>query len=471
MESKNNKVESPMLSDSKATGLNEAQFTPVPADRLNIVFSIFYLLGLGTLLPWNFFITAQGYWSYKFRDVSADHGAVSMSNSTLFQNNSGLLANETFSSNSTDSSGSSAHLTDLQRTFTSYLSVASMVPNTIFLMLNTILSRRIPQKIRLVVSLVLVIALFIVTVVMVKVDTDSWQKQFFAFTLFTVVLINMNTAIFQGALFGLGGVFPVQITQAIMNGQALGGIFASVANILSIIGGSSAVDSAFGYFIAAVVTLIISVIAYINLPKFVRHLIYIYPCKGIEMSSISNRSKNVPFWHIFLKIKVYAISVCLVFTVTLSVFPAVTAMVKSSNNDNDSDWNQKFFLPVGCFLMFNVGDYTGRMLAGWFHLPNSRIPLILILTLLRAVFIPLFLFSNTDNKYFTVLMFDHDAYYLLFMIAFSVSGGYLASQAMIHGPKEAEMEHQEAAGSMMAFFLGLGLMLGAALSNGFVRLI
>lgn len=30
-----------------------------PTDRLNIIYMIFYLLGMTTLLPWNFFITAE----------------------------------------------------------------------------------------------------------------------------------------------------------------------------------------------------------------------------------------------------------------------------------------------------------------------------------------------------------------------------------------------------------------------------
>lgn len=445
MSEEKKQISSPMLTGEKAVQLNDAGFTPVPRDRLNIVYSIFYLLGLGTLLPWNFFITAQGYWMYKFRDMTIVNGT----------------------------NVTSTQRSELQVTFNSYLSVAAMVPSTIFLILNTILSRRISQKLRLVVSLILIIVFFIVTVVMVQLDTDSWQKPFYAFTLFTVVIINCNTAIFQGAVFGLGGVFPSEITQAIMNGQALGGIFASVANIVSILGGSSPQDSAFGYFLAAVAILIVSLGAYLSLPKFEYFNFYAtqQSAKGIELSPVSNRSKNVPFLHIFNKIKIHAISVTIVFLVTLSVFPAIAALVQSTDIDQGGDWNVKYFIPVGCFLIFNVGDYVGRTLAGWFHLPKSRVPLVLILSLVRIVFIPLFLFCNANPKKYTYTLFNHDAWYLLFMMLLSVSGGYLASQAMIHGPKDVEMEHQEAAGSMMAFFLGLGLMLGAALSNGFVLLI
>ena len=42
-----------------------------PRDRFNAVYLVFYLLGMGTLLPWNFFISVNSYWDYKFRDVNA----------------------------------------------------------------------------------------------------------------------------------------------------------------------------------------------------------------------------------------------------------------------------------------------------------------------------------------------------------------------------------------------------------------
>ena len=40
-----------------------------PVDRRKIVYVIFVWLGVGTLLPWNFFITANAYWNHKFRTV------------------------------------------------------------------------------------------------------------------------------------------------------------------------------------------------------------------------------------------------------------------------------------------------------------------------------------------------------------------------------------------------------------------
>lgn len=45
----------------------------IPADhRLSTRFVtfVFFCLGMATLLPWNFFISVNSFWDYKFRDVN-----------------------------------------------------------------------------------------------------------------------------------------------------------------------------------------------------------------------------------------------------------------------------------------------------------------------------------------------------------------------------------------------------------------
>ena len=42
-----------------------------PSDRYHAVYLVFYLLGMATLLPWNFFISVSSFWDYKFRDVNS----------------------------------------------------------------------------------------------------------------------------------------------------------------------------------------------------------------------------------------------------------------------------------------------------------------------------------------------------------------------------------------------------------------
>jgi hypothetical protein len=51
---------------------NEAETKKVdsgPEDPRRFAYIVFYWLGIGTLLPWNFFITVNDYWNYKLRTV------------------------------------------------------------------------------------------------------------------------------------------------------------------------------------------------------------------------------------------------------------------------------------------------------------------------------------------------------------------------------------------------------------------
>lgn len=54
---------------------------------------------------------------------------------------------------------------------------------------------------------------------------------------------------------------------------------------------------------------------------------------------------------------------------------------------------------------------------------------------LRVFFVPLFMLCNVQPRYYLPVLFSHDAWYIIFMIVFSFSNGYLASLCMCFGPK------------------------------------
>ncbi len=66
---------------------------------------------------------------------------------------------------------------------------------------------------------------------------------------------------------------------------------------------------------------------------------------------------------ILLKTLPYALALFLTFGVTLACFPAITALVVSTDSGpagSGSKWANVYFIPVACFLLFNLGDYFGR---------------------------------------------------------------------------------------------------------------
>ncbi|KAG8950066.1 hypothetical protein FRC00_007876, partial [Tulasnella sp. 408] len=96
----------------------------------------------------------------------------------------------------------------------------------------------------------------------------------------------------------------------------------------------------------------------------------------------------------------YNIAVGYVFIVTLSIFPPITASIRSTNPVPETG-RISIFSPILFtslhFLVFNIGDYVGRALCSnpRVHISSGR--RLLTLSALRTIFIPLFLACNVQR--------------------------------------------------------------------------
>ncbi|XP_017772160.1 PREDICTED: equilibrative nucleoside transporter 3 [Nicrophorus vespilloides] len=420
---------------------------PEPNDKFNLAYIIFYLLGMTTLMPWNFFITADDYWMYKFRDVN--------NNFTNLMKNDGKR-------------------TPMQAEFPSYLSVASSTPNIAFLLLTTILSQRISLQFRILGSLSCMLILFIITTVFVKVNTDEWQQTFFLLTLCSVVLLNAFSAILSGSIFGIIGKFSPKYITATVGGQALGGIFAAIAQIVSLAIGISSQFSAFVYFMIGNLMILVSLVSYVVLSRTVFFKYHISEKTGITVNEFQtelSRPRIVNYSTILRKIWTYGVSVFLVFTITLSIYPGVSVLIESEDKSSGSAWTNTYFVPVVSYLLFSTGDYTGRLLAGYFQKPKKG-KWIIVINLMRIVFIPLLLFCNAQPRHSNLpVLLNKDYYYITVITLFSISNGYLANLSVICAPRIVDQHEKETASSMMTVFMGVGLGLGSAIGLLIVKLI
>ncbi|XP_052383325.1 equilibrative nucleoside transporter 1-like isoform X4 [Oncorhynchus keta] len=429
-----------------------------PKDKNNGVWLIFFMLGLGTLLPWNFFMTATMYFSSRLRD-----------HSQMGTNLSG---------NGTGAEGNNRSL--LEAKFNNVMTLCAMVPLLAFTCLNSVLHQRIPQKFRIMGSLAVILVVFLLTAILVKIEMAPLP--FFTLTMIKIVIINSFGAILQGSLFGMAGQLPTKYTTPIMSGQGLAGTFAAFSMICAISSGSEINDAAFGYFITACVVILLAIISYVVLPKLEFYQYY-KTQSGNRISDEENKldllkkenaaetkpvfkkgeeEQNVSMLTIFKKIWVLALSVCFAFTITIGTFPAVTVDVKSTIADGGT-W-ELYFIPVCCFLLFNLSDWVGRSLTAVCMWPGKDSKLVPILLVARVIFVPLFMLCNVQPRYNLPIFFEHDAWFIVFMIVFAFSNGYLASLCMCFGPKKVAAHEAETAGAIMAFFMSLGLALGASLS-------
>ena len=88
----------------------------------------------------------------------------------------------------------------------------------------------------------------------------------------------MASAVLTGGLFGMLGKFSAAYISAASSGQSLGGIFAAVAEILSLWLGASPQLSAFVYFMVANVFLVVSIVCYLVLIRAVSQCTLIFLC-------------------------------------------------------------------------------------------------------------------------------------------------------------------------------------------------
>ncbi|XP_033932966.1 equilibrative nucleoside transporter 1-like isoform X1 [Pseudochaenichthys georgianus] len=419
-----------------------------PKDKYFGVWLIFFMLGLGTLLPWNFYMNATVYFTSRLKDSPLEES----------------------SANQTEAPGERSAL---EASFNNVMTLCAMLPLLLCTCLTSLLHRLVSQRLRVLGSLLVIMFVFIATAVFVRVPLEPLA--FFCVTMAKIVTINSFGAVLQGSLFGMAGLLPASYTTPVMSGQGLAGSFAAFAMICAIASGSDLPDAAFGYFITACVVIFLSILCYILLPKLEFFQFYqeknrkpspensviLMNPEGDGESADRSGQQDVSIVKIFKKIWLLALSVCFTFTVTIGTFPAITADTKSTLARGS--W-ERYFIPVSCFLLFNLSDWAGRSLTAFCMWPPSDSRILPVSIISRLVFPPLFMLCNVRPRQNLPVFFLHDGWFILFMVLFAFSNGYLASLCMCFGPKKVLPHEAETAGAVMAFFLSLGLALGAGLS-------
>lgn len=410
-----------------------------PEDSYNLVYFIFFLMGIGSLLPWNFFITAKHYWIYKF-------------------------------SNNTEHSSGEEQSSDLSNYFESYLAIASAVPSVVCLMLNYVLVNRLSPNMRILSSLFVMLLVFVITTVLVKVDVSDCRMEFFTGTLVSVAVISGASNIFTGSMFGISGQFPMRISQALISGQAMGGTLSAVVSIVDLAVANDVTISALAYFLTADIFILLCIISYyLLLPKlaYSRHYMLesTHNNPGVMSEGGSAASTVPPLKPILQKTWVLGLSVFYVFFVSIMVFPAVSSGIQSVEKDSGNPWTTTYFVPLTSFLLYNFADFCGRQATAWLQVPGPTSRVLPALVLCRSIIVPFLMFCNYQpREHLHTVLFDHDVYPVVFNCLLGLSNGYLGTLPMIYGPKVVPRELAEATGVVMSFCLTVGLAFGSAAS-------
>ncbi|KAM9857200.1 equilibrative nucleoside transporter 2-like [Aulostomus maculatus] len=368
------------------------------------------------------------------------------------------------------------------------MALLSQLPLLLFTLLNSFLHQWVGVRLRVTFSMVVIFLLFSLTAALVQVPMQPGT--FFSVTMTTIWFINMFSAVLQGSLFGMVSQLPPRYSALFMSGQGLAGIFAALAMLLSIFSNADERLAALGYFITPCVATLGTLVCYLLLPhlEFARFYLNRSECDGEEMAKepLSSSDKKVlnnngklssepaespersSVLDVFRKIWMMALCVTCVFAVTLSVFPVITVRVQTVYKDVAA-WD-KVFICICCFLVFNAMDLLGRSAPTLVQWPAKDSRLFPAAVFSRLLFVPLMMMCNIPNSKLPVL-FRHDCAFAAIMALFSFSNGYLATLCMTYAPQLVRCKEEERAGSLMTFFLVLGLALGASVSFLLGRLV
>ncbi|NXS05222.1 S29A3 protein, partial [Oxylabes madagascariensis] len=353
---------------------------------------------------------------------------------------------------------------------------------------------RVPASVRILSSLFVMLAVFLVITVLVKVDTSTWTTPFFALTVGCVAVVSSASTVFSSSIFGLSSCFPMRNLQALISGQAMGGTVSAVASVIDLAAAADVTDSALAYFLTADIFIVVCIMVYLLLPRLQYSRYYLSSQKespslvtvppdssvedeaepgGATNSSFLTRSAGIPPLRPILQ-KTALLGFCLfyVFFISIIIFPSLSSNIESVSKSSGSPWSTKYFTPLTCFLLYNFADWCGRQVTAWIQVPGPKSKLLPALVLLRTIFLPLFILSNYQPRaHIRTVVFNRDIYPVVFTALLGLSNGYLGTLVMVYGPKIVPKELAEAAGVVMTFYLVLGLALGSACAAFVVHLV
>ncbi|KAG2236949.1 nucleoside transporter-domain-containing protein [Thamnidium elegans] len=406
-------------------------------DKYKMVYWVYFIYGIAMLLPWNVFITASEYFAKRFA-------------STPYE--------ETF-----------------QNYFSTYFTITNLFTFALILFLQN----------KSVFSINSFIPIFLNTLIFgilaVTVETDIEGTGYFWFIMALIVLTGGTTSFFQNSVFSEASQLPPMYMQAVLSGQGIAGVIVAVSSILSAIAANSddvpdestISRSAFLYFLSAFIitaAALVGRLVVVKLP-FYRRQMNIKTFVQEEIEELPVNQEPVKVLDVVRKSYSLIYTVGYIFIITLMLFPSITSLIKSvKRNSIESGrfFDDDIFVAFH-FLLFNVGDWVGRMMpiSSYFQIFQTKY--LVLLSTARTVFIPLFLVCNvivSGERKLPVLIGNDVVYFFLIWI-FAVTNGWICSLAMMSAPQLKTIKsgiEKSMVGSVMSFSLIVGLAIGGSLS-------
>lgn len=339
--------------------------------------------------------------------------------------------------------------------------------------------------------------LMVVMVVIIVPDFES--TLLFILVISVASLAGIVTSFLMKGLLGTVARFPSHLTPALVVGQALAGLFISVASVITTASSKASPTDATGpiaYFSAGAIVLSVSFAVY--LLSYTKNKYF----RSCLVSSLES-SGTLPMtfagvFSVFQRIKWLSFGLTVTLGTTVSLF---TTFITAPRQYPTEDAIKYLFTPLS-FVAYDFGDVIGRWAPAIRALAaHPRSKLMLTSPYLRlVVFVPLFIvlapvsISGISRSLVTIVPFNHnDVIYYCLALLFGLSNGYLTTLLLMHAPTVAvvkrpllivdnaeskesadnmmdEGKEREMSGAILGLFLNIGLLVGS-LSNFLWRVV
>ncbi|KAL7058440.1 hypothetical protein AAHC03_016508 [Spirometra sp. Aus1] len=273
-------------------------------------------------------------------------------------------------------------------------------------------------------------------------------------------------------------MLPESNARGFLEGQAVAGISAAVANIITISVSADWTNVGLIYFLIAVFIIALTLLLYVLLFRSPYYKFYVNRAKTKEVERTTERGclqlrttmKNL--FKAMWDVRMTGICAMLIFIVTLTIYPSMLLNIVPNDYSKSNPWKSTYFIPVSVFLSFNVCDYIGRAMVALCKWPKfSQKKLLLAICIIRAALIPFAMFFNQQPRQSLPAVFTHEAFPIIFVIILGLTNGYLISLAVAYAAQSAPEGSQESCGIATATYISCGLCFGVAISYGIVAVL
>ncbi|KAF0985819.1 hypothetical protein HZS_6994 [Henneguya salminicola] len=232
-------------------------------------------------------------------------------------------------------------------------------------------------------------------------------------------------------LYDDAGLIHFHCFSAINAGQAFAGVLTAVIglilkasidlNFVNIVNLDSQI-TAILFFVTAMVFLSMSIIFYTIIINSAYYINKKATLTSVKQAHIPISFQLKKFYSIFKKKWTDSLTLFFTMSVTLMIYPVLMLSVTSTGVNKT--WTS-YFNSVHVFLIYNFFDFLGRYLPLILKFPKPGSIKLLILSLSRFGFIPLYFTCNRPNYKFMETLIFNDFVPILLSAIFGITNGHL----------------------------------------------